>query len=85
MLKLSDNLRTSYTADGAVVLDVAQGRIFRFNSTGSHILRMIESGQEEEEIVSALIREFSADALTAATDTGEFLAALHSHCLIEAP
>lgn len=83
MPNLSDNLRTTYTADGAVVLDIAQGRIFRFNPTGSRILQMIESGRAQEEITSMLVREFSADAGVAELDTGEFLANLKSHSLLE--
>jgi Coenzyme PQQ synthesis protein D (PqqD) len=83
MPKLSRNLRTTYTADGAVVLDVARGRIFRFNPIGSQILSMLERGLEKGEIVSTLIREFSADALTAESDTGEFLTTLISHSLVE--
>jgi hypothetical protein len=80
---LSDNLRTTYSADGAVVLDIARGRIFRFNPTGSRILRMIETGQGKSEIVSMLIREFSADPMAAESDTAEFLVALERHSLVQ--
>lgn len=83
MPKLSDNLRTTYTADGAVVLDIARGRIFRFNLTGSRILQMIESSRVQEEITSMLVRQFSADAMVAESDTGEFLANLKTHSLLE--
>ena len=83
MPKLSHNLRTNYAPDGAVVLDIVRGRIFRLNPTGSRILQMIESGRAEEEITSMLVREFSANAMVAASDIGEFLANLKSHSLLE--
>jgi hypothetical protein len=83
MPRLSDNLRTTYTTDGAVILDIAEGRIFRFNLTGSRVLRMLEAGRARDEIISALIREFSADPTQAELDTGEFLAILQSNRLVE--
>ena len=83
MPRLSPDLRTTYTADGAVVLDIVRGRIFRFNPTGSRILQMLESGRTQEEITSMLVGEFSADVVAAESDTGEFLANLESYSLIE--
>ncbi|MFP5227314.1 MAG: PqqD family protein [Acidobacteriota bacterium] len=83
MLRLPDNLRITHTADGAVVLDVTRGRIFRFNATGSLIFRMLQCGLGEKDIVSALVRQFAADMLTAESDTAEFLAALERHSLMQ--
>jgi hypothetical protein len=83
MLRLSEHLRTTYTTDGAIVLDTARGRIFRFNPTGSRILHMVEAGAVNDEIVSALIREFSADPATAESDISKFLAVLEHHALVE--
>lgn len=84
MILLSPNARSTHTADGAVVLDVLQGRMYTFNSTGSRILRMIEAGVEEKDIAPMLVREFSADPETAKADTGEFLTQLREQALLEA-
>jgi hypothetical protein len=83
MLRLSDSARSTHTADGAVVLDVKRGRMFRFNATGSRILQLVQSGADENEIVQKLVREFSADPATAETDTETFIASLRKHALIE--
>jgi hypothetical protein len=83
MPRLSDNVRTTHTGDGAVVLDISRGRMFTFNRTGSRILQLLNTGVEETEIALTLVREFSADPRTAKTDTDEFLALLQQHELVE--
>jgi|HubBroStandDraft_4_1064222.scaffolds.fasta_scaffold59927_3 hypothetical protein len=83
MVRLSDSVRSTHSADGAVILDVKRGRIFRFNPTGSRILQLLRSGAEEHEIVGMLVEEFSADPATAESDTNAFLTALRQNALIE--
>ena len=83
MVRLSDSVRSTHSADGAVILDVKRGRIFRFNPTGSRILQLLRSGAEEHEIVRMLVEEFSADPATAESDTNAFLTALRQNALIE--
>lgn len=83
MLRLSDSARSSHTADGAVVLDVKRGRMFRFNLTGSRIWQLLQSGAEERDIPGLLVRELSADPATAAADTEAFIESLRQHALAE--
>jgi hypothetical protein len=83
MLRLADSVRKTHTPDGAVVLDVKHGRMFRFNSTGSRILQLLSSGTEEQEIAAMLVREFSADPVTAESDASTFLASLQRYALVE--
>jgi hypothetical protein len=84
MLHLSPNARKTHNPDGAIVLDIRQGRMFTFNTTGSRILQMLEVGAEEKEIAPMLVREFSADPETAESDTAEFLDLLRQHALLKA-
>lgn len=84
MLLLTPNARSTYTADGAVLLDIRQGCMFTFNPTGSRILQMLKPGVEEKEIALMLVQEFSADPETAAADTTEFLRLLRERALVEA-
>jgi hypothetical protein len=83
MLKLSEHIRSTDTADGVVLLDVRRGRIFTFNGTGSLVLRMLRAGTDVDELSLALVREFSADPETAGADTDEFLALLRQHALLD--
>jgi hypothetical protein len=84
MLRLSASVRSTHSADGAVVLDIRQGCMFRLNSTGSRIVELLSGGADEKAIVSSLVEEFSADHAAAAADTREFLTLLLEHALLEA-
>jgi hypothetical protein len=83
MVRFSDGVRSTHSVDGAVILDVKRGQIFRLNLTGSRILQLLRSGAEEPEIACMLVREFSADPATAESDTNVFLTALRQNALIE--
>jgi Coenzyme PQQ synthesis protein D (PqqD) len=83
MVRFSDSVRSIHSADGAVILDVRRGHIFRLNLTGSRILQLLRSGAEEPEIACMLVREFSANPATAESDTSVFLGALRQNALIE--
>ena len=84
MLRLAEYVRSTHSADGAVVLDVKRGRMFRFNSTGSRILQLLTAGMEENEIARTLAEEYSADPATTEADTVEFLTTLREQTLLEA-
>jgi hypothetical protein len=84
MLRLSSNVRSTHSADGAVVLDIRHGRMFRLNPTGSRILELLSSGANEKAIVCSLVEEFSADLATAEADTAAFIATLRENALLEA-
>lgn len=83
MLRLSDNVRSTHSADGAVVLDVNRGRMFGFNQTASRILQLLRSGTEQPEIAHVLVEEFSVDPATAESDSNAFLMALRENALLE--
>jgi len=83
MLRLSDSVRSTHSADGAVVLDVNRGRMFRFNQTASRILQLLRLGAERPEIVQMLVEEFSADPETAESDTNAFVMALQQNALLQ--
>jgi hypothetical protein len=83
MTRLSNQLRSMHCDDGAVILDLRRGRMFRFNATGSRILELLRLGTEDSEISRLLVQEFSADPATVASDTCAFLAALRENALLD--
>ena len=56
MLHLSENVRTTIDHDGAVVLDVALGKMIRLNRTGAWLLELLSNGSEERALASAFSR-----------------------------
>jgi len=82
-VKLSAQLRSTHNQDGAIVLDILHGEMFRLNFVGSRMLELLKQGRTETQIVDELRKEFGAPQETVATDLREFLAHLEKHHLLE--
>jgi len=76
MYRISDNVRSTYSEDGAIVLDVHQGRVFRLNATASLVLSAVQQGNTESQIVRDMSEEFGAPAEVVESDVSELLNAL---------
>ena len=82
MTRFPQHVRSTHTADGAVILDVGRGRIFSLNQTGSRIFQLLESGCEEDAIVRHIVHEFGAVEETAENDVREFFGLLRRNQLL---
>jgi hypothetical protein len=81
--KVSESLRSTHGQDGAVVLDVEQGRMFSLNRVGSRMLELMKSSAGEPEIVEIITQEFEIGREMVEKDLREFIAVLTRHNLIE--
>ena len=82
-MQLSDQIRSTHNQDGAVVLDIRQGQMFRLNLVGSRMLELLKLGYAESRIADEISREFGADRETVEADVREFLSHLAKHGLIQ--
>jgi hypothetical protein len=82
VLKLQEQVRSTHNQDGAVVLDLRHGQMFRLNFVGSRILELLKQGNAEPQIVAEICREFGAGREIVETDVREFLAHLEKHQLL---
>lgn len=82
MLHLSESVRTTIDHDGAVVLDVAQGKLLRFNRTGASLLELLSKGSDEQSLASALNRLCEIPLDRARRDVSEFLASIDAHGIL---
>jgi hypothetical protein len=82
-LKLSEQIRSTHNQDGAVVLDIRHGQMFRLNLVGSRILELLKLGYTETAIVEEVSRRFGVARETVETDLQEFLSHLEKHNLLE--
>jgi hypothetical protein len=83
MYRVSNTVRSTHNQDGAIVLDVRQGRMFNLNFVGSRILELLKSGYTESGIVNEIGREFGVSRDVAENDVREFLQALNKCHLVE--
>jgi hypothetical protein len=82
-VKLSAQVRSTHNRDGAVILNILHGEMFRLNFVGSRMLELLKLGRTETQIADELSLEFSAARETVATDLREFLEHLQKHHLLE--
>jgi hypothetical protein len=83
VLKLSDQVRSTHNQDGAVLLDIRQGQMFRLNLVGSRMLELLKQGYSEATIAESVSREFGVGRGIVETDLREFLTHLEKHHLLE--
>jgi len=81
-MKLSEHVRSTHSQDGAVVLDILHGQMFRLNLVGSRMLELLNQGHTEREIAEQLSQEFAVGQEMVASDLKEFLAHLERHDLL---
>lgn len=83
MCRTSNDLRTTYQQDGAIVLDIHRGQIFGLNLVGSKMLQLMEAGHDEPAIVLEISHEFEIDEETVRKDLHEFVESLLQQHLLE--
>ena len=83
-MMLSEYVRSTHNQDGAIVLDIRGGRMFRVNLVGSYMLELVKQGCTESQIADQLSREFRIDRATVVRDLEAFLSSLETRGLIEA-
>jgi hypothetical protein len=81
-MKMSEHVRSTHSQDGAVVLDILHGQMFRLNVVGSRMLELLNEGHTEREIAEQLSQEFGVGREIVAADLQEFLAHLEKHHLL---
>lgn len=82
-MRVSENVRSTHSQDGAVVLDIRQGQMFRLNLVGSRMLELLKQGRSEPQIADEISRQFAVSRETVEADLREFLSHLEKHHLLE--
>jgi hypothetical protein len=83
-MRVAENVRSTHGQDGAVVLDIRQGQMFRLNLVGSRMFDLLKQGRSEAQIIEQIASEFGTAREIVETDLREFLAHLEKHHLLEA-
>jgi hypothetical protein len=82
MLHTFDAVRSASTADGKILLDTRDGRIFSLNIIGSKILELLEQGLNEQRIAERISSDCAGNIATIRTDVHEFIEALQKHRIV---
>src|SRR5258708_24103695 len=84
-MRVSENVRTTITQDGAVLMNIKGGHMVTLNPIGSIIWEQVSDGRSPEQIADRLASEFAIPREQAAVDVSEFLEQLEAQHLIESP
>ena len=83
MFKISDAIRSTSTQDGAVLLDVHQGRILGLNKMGSRVFEMLRGGLDQDQIVDEISKDCGMDIGYVRTDVLNFIKTLREHNVLQ--
>jgi hypothetical protein len=84
MFRVSDSIRSTATADGAILLDIRHGQILGLNRMGSAIFQMLQRGLEPPQIAAEISREFGTSVGPVQADVLEFIENLQKHDVLKA-
>jgi hypothetical protein len=83
MFQVSDTIRRGETLDGAVLLDVRQGRMFSLNVVGAKILELMQRGYDQSRIADEISRDYGMNRDVVHADIMDFIETLHKHHLVQ--
>jgi hypothetical protein len=81
-MKISRNVRSMISDEGAVLRDTDTGITFGLNPIGAEIWNMLQEGIPVEEIIDRIILEYDAPRLTIETHVKHFVQELKDHALV---
>ena len=73
MYRISNTLRTTQGHDGAVILDIRQGKVLRLNVSGALVFQLLQHGRTEPEIATEMSQQFGISQDVALADLNDFL------------
>ena len=82
-MRISENVRTSFNQDGAVLMDIEGGVMLTLNPVGSIIWHLLSDGRTPEQIAQRLALEFGISCEQALTDVNEFLQQVKAQHLLD--
>ena len=82
-MTLASGIKFNVNRDGAVVMDILHGHMFRMNPVGARILEGLRDGLSTEEIAARISKQFGVDIEQVKRDVLEFIANLEKHSLLQ--
>jgi hypothetical protein len=83
MFRISNDVRTTQTQDGSILLDIHHGQMFCLNLVGSKILELLAHGYDETRIAEEISKSYGVARDIASGDVREFLNALYRYHILQ--
>jgi hypothetical protein len=82
-VNLVPSVRSVFSRDGAVIMEIKQGMMYTSNPVGGRILELVSQGMSAENVVETISRECVVPKETVRHDLERFVEQLRSYGLIE--
>jgi len=83
MFQISNDIRSTQTQDGSVLLDIHHGQMFCLNLVASKILELLARGYDEPRIAEEISNGYGVAMDIASADVRELLDALYRHHILQ--
>jgi len=83
MFRISNDVHSTQTQDGSILLDVHHGEMFCLNLVGSKILELLQCEYDETRIAEEISKSYGVAKDIASRDVREFLDALYRHHILQ--
>jgi hypothetical protein len=80
--KIGPNVAWQIVDGEAIIVDLGSGNTIGLNPAGTFVWSQIDGGRDDDAIAAAVAAEFDVSPEAAASDTREFLDAMHSRALV---
>ena len=82
-LNLAPSVRSVFSQDGAVLMEIKQGMMYTSNPVGGRILELLSKGMSPENVVETISHECVVSQETVRQDLERFVERLRSYGLIQ--
>jgi hypothetical protein len=83
-IKIAPSVRSVFSQDGAVLMEIKQGLMYTSNPVGGRILELLTQGNSPEQVVESISRECDVEAETVRHDLEAFIEQLASYGIVDA-
>lgn len=83
MLRISDTIRATTTADGGVLMDVHRGQMFCLNVVGAKVLGLMQKGYDESRVADEISRDYGVNEEIVRRDVIEFIKSLKNNHILQ--
>ncbi len=81
-LQIAPSVRSVFSQDGAVLMEIKQGMMFTSNPVGGRILELLSQGASDDAVVDTISRECEAPPETVREDLASFVEQLRSYGIV---
>jgi DNA-binding transcriptional ArsR family regulator len=82
-IRIAPSVRSAFTSDGAVLMEIKSGMMFASNPVGGRILELLAKGATAEEVVEAIANECSVPQERVLQDLESFAEQLRTLGIVE--